>query len=88
MLGAVVTKHSMAWRAIDYEVHEQNRFNCTIVKRIGEVYSKSVVTNYIFQKRKILDRSLRYRVWVAPGITKPVENRSSFSLTVRPITIF
>jgi hypothetical protein len=44
MLGAVIAKHNMAWRAIDYEVRDQNGFNCIIVKRIREVHSKSVVT--------------------------------------------
>jgi hypothetical protein len=34
MLGAVVAKYSMAWRAIDYKVHYQNGFNCIIAKRI------------------------------------------------------
>jgi hypothetical protein len=81
MLGTVIAKHNMAWRAIDYEVRDQNGFNCIIVKKIPEVHSKSVVTKNSKREKKILDRSLRYTVWVASGITKPVENRSGFSLT-------
>jgi hypothetical protein len=57
MPGAVVAKHNMAWRAIDYEVRDQNGFNCIMVKRIREVHSKYVVTkNSKREKKYLIDR--------------------------------
>ena len=80
MLGAVIAKHNMAWRAIDYKVRDQNGFNSIIVKRIREFHSKSVVTKNS-KREKNTWSAVEVHGWVAAGITKPVENRSGFSLT-------
>jgi hypothetical protein len=52
MPGTVVAKHNIAWRAIDYEVRDQNGFNSIIVKRIREFHSKSVVTKNSKREKK------------------------------------